>query len=66
MFNTPAIANLLRSQKPEQISSIIQTSSRDGMITFNRAIEELLMTGQITPEVAKMYARGESGDSYWR
>lgn len=30
------------------------------MITFNRAIEELLMTGQITPEVAKMYARGES------
>jgi len=66
MFNTPAIANLLRTQKPEQIPSIIQVSSRDGMISFNRAIEELLMSGQISPEVAGAYQRGDSGDSYWR
>lgn len=66
MFNTPAIANLLRSQKLEQIPSIIQTSSREGMISFNRAVEQLLMTKQISPEVARAYQRGDSGASYWR
>jgi len=66
MFNTPAIANLLRSQKLEQIPSIIQTSSREGMITFNRAIEELLLSGKITSEIAKIYERADSGASYWR
>lgn len=66
MFNTPAIANLLRSQKPEQIPSIIQTSSRDGMISFNRAVEQLLAAGLIAPEVASVYQRGDSGASYWR
>lgn len=66
MFNTPAIANLLRSQKPEQIPSIIQTSSREGMISFNRAVEQLLISGQISPEVAGAYQRGDSGASYWR
>lgn len=66
MFNNAAIANLLRSQKPEQIQSIIQTSSRDGMISFNRAIEQLLSAGKITPEVAAAYQSGETGASYWR
>lgn len=66
MFNTPAVANLLRSQKIEQIPSIIQTSSRDGMISFNRAVEQLRMAGQITSEVAGAYQRGDSGASYWR
>lgn len=66
MFNTAAIANLLRSQKPEQIPSIIQTSARDGMISFNRAIEQLLAAGKITPEVAIASQSGETGASYWR
>lgn len=66
MFNNAAIANLLRSQKPEQIQSIIQTSSREGMISFNRAIEQLLSAGKITPEIAAAYQSGDIGASYWR
>jgi len=42
MFNTPAVANLIREGKAFQIASIMQTSRAHGMITLNAALEALV------------------------
>ena len=50
MINTPAISNLIRDNKLEQIYSIIQTSSNQGMITLNDALKELINKNVVTFE----------------
>ncbi|HVX40246.1 MAG TPA: PilT/PilU family type 4a pilus ATPase [Gemmatimonadaceae bacterium] len=42
LFNTPAVANLIREGKAFQISSIMQTSRAQGMVTLNAALEALV------------------------
>ena len=42
MINTPAISNLVRENKLEQMYNIIQTSSQNGMITLNKSLKELV------------------------
>lgn len=53
MINNRAIANLIRSNKVEQINSIIQTSRREGMISMNDAIDQLLHKGLIDEDTAR-------------
>jgi len=50
---TAPIQNLIREAKIHQIPSIMQTAVRDGMITMDKALEELVKSGKIDPGAAK-------------
>ena len=47
MINNAAIANLVRENKIEQITSVMQTSNQEGMVTLEKSIEVLVGEGQI-------------------
>ena len=49
---TSAVRNVVREQKTEQISTILQTGSRFGMHTMDKSIKELYQKGIISYEVA--------------
>jgi twitching motility protein PilT len=50
---TAPIQNLIREAKIHQIPSIMQTSVRDGMITMQKSLEELVKTGKIDASAGK-------------
>ncbi len=52
LVNTPAISNLIRENNIAQIQSAIQTGGKDGMITMENSIKELLRQDLIGKEVA--------------
>jgi twitching motility protein PilT len=52
MLATPPIKNLIREGKVAQMMSSIQTGAQQGMQTMEQAVQRLLMSGQITREVA--------------
>jgi twitching motility protein PilT len=56
MFNTPAVANLIRENKIHEIPLIIETSAERGMISLNRALAKLVRSGEITLETALSYS----------
>lgn len=58
LVNTPAVANLIRENKMEQITSVMQLGKGDGMITMERAIQDLLADKLITEEQAAPYMTG--------
>ena len=53
---TPAISNLIREGKTFQITSIMQTSKRIGMITMNDALLDLVEKRLVEPKEAYMKA----------
>jgi twitching motility protein PilT len=53
LVNTPAIANLIRSEKVHQIRSAMQTGKAQGMQTMDNALRELLQQRMITVEAAR-------------
>ncbi|WP_188991548.1 type IV pilus twitching motility protein PilT [Paenibacillus nasutitermitis] len=55
MMNTPAVANLIRTEKIHQIKSVMQTGRAHGMHTLDASIKELLMQGTVDPVAAKAY-----------
>jgi len=56
MIATTAIKNLIREGKTHQISSIIQTSQRLGMQNMDQVLKNLMMSGKVEINEAKMYA----------
>ena len=50
---TPPVQNLIREAKIHQIPSIMQTAVRDGMITMDKSLEELVKSGKIDPGAAR-------------
>ncbi|MNG40182.1 Twitching mobility protein [compost metagenome] len=54
-MNTPAVSNLIRTEKIHQIKSIMQTSRALGMHTLEMSVKELLQSGIIHPAAAKPY-----------
>ena len=50
---TPPVQNLIREAKIHQIPSIMQTAVRDGMITMDKSLEELVKSGKIDQGAAK-------------
>jgi len=52
MTVTPAIRNLIREQKLEQIYSLIQMGSDLGMVTMNASLGELYRQGKISVDMA--------------
>jgi twitching motility protein PilT len=55
MKGTKAIANLIREGKIHQIPSIIQTSASQGMILYDKYLEELVKKGLVTAADAKTF-----------
>jgi len=55
MKGTKAIGNLIREGKIHQIPSIIQTSGEQGMILYERSVEDLVKKGQISMADAKTF-----------
>jgi twitching motility protein PilT len=53
MIRNAAISNLIREQKIAQIKNVIETSYKEGMVTFGRSVKELYEAGLITQEVAQ-------------
>ncbi|MEB3260308.1 MAG: type IV pilus twitching motility protein PilT [Cyanobacteriota bacterium] len=54
MINTPAIANLIREGKTAQIYSQIQTGAKEGMITLERSLANLLNQDAISKTEAML------------
>jgi twitching motility protein PilT len=53
MVGTSAVRSLIREQKTEQLSTVIQTSAQYGMATMDKAIKKLFTEGLIDEETAK-------------
>lgn len=56
MISNPAIRNLIREAKTFQISSIMQSSSKAGMVTMNKSLANLYMDNKITLDEAIAHA----------
>ncbi|MDO8626311.1 MAG: PilT/PilU family type 4a pilus ATPase [Candidatus Magasanikbacteria bacterium] len=52
LINTLGVANLVRENNIGQIKSAIQTGSKDGMISMENSIKQLLKEGLITEDTA--------------
>jgi twitching motility protein PilT len=52
LLSTPAVANLIREGKTEQLPSVMQTGKSMGMQTMNDHLLELVKTGLVTPREA--------------
>ena len=61
LLSTLAISNLIREAKTFQITSVMQTSRRAGMITLNDSLIELVDNGQVEPKEAYMKATDKAG-----
>lgn len=55
LVNTPAVANLIRSEKVHQIRSVMETSRNLGMQTLQQHLQELQQQGLVTPEIVNLY-----------
>lgn len=53
LINTPAVANLIRENSISQIKSSIQTGAKEGMVSMENSIKQLLKEGWITEDVAE-------------
>ncbi len=56
LFNTPAVANLIRENKTAQIRSVLQTNSKDGMFTLEQDLKRLYRGGGIDFQTALSHA----------
>ncbi len=56
MFNTPAIANLIREAKTHQIDNMIRTGADIGMVYLERSLVSLVREGVISAQKAQEYA----------
>lgn len=52
MIANMAVRNVIREARTHQLYSIIQVSKKDGMLTFNQALADLMLKGSITKEQA--------------
>ena len=52
MINTPAVKNIIRDGKTEQLPTMIETSKKDGMVSLDQTLKDLIHTAQITLEEA--------------
>lgn len=60
MVADSAIRNLIRENKVHEIDLVIETSTAEGMISFNRSLTDLIRRGEITLETAINYSLNPS------
>jgi twitching motility protein PilT len=56
LINNNAVGTLIREARTHEISTVIQTSSQEGMIDLDRSLAELVQRGEVTSEHAFEYA----------
>lgn len=57
MVKNHAVENLIRENKTHQIDSVIETSLKDGMVSLDRALAQLIQLGQVDVNHALAYAK---------
>jgi twitching motility protein PilT len=60
MFATSAVANMIREKKTFQLSSVLQTGTKLGMVTMDDSIAALLQKKLITRSTAAFFAEDSS------
>lgn len=55
LINTPAVSNLIRENKISQIKTVIETSSKEGMISLDQDLQKLYKDKVISREIAQTY-----------
>ena len=55
--NNTAIANLIREGKTHQVYSVLETNTKEGMVTMDRSIKDLYMKGLVTHDEALAHVR---------
>lgn len=61
LVNTPAVANLIRTEKTHQLKNVMQTSKTLGMHTLEMNIREQLAGGLVSPAAVKAYMSEVNG-----
>ena len=56
MICNPAISNLIRENKTHEIPSVLETSVKEGMMSFNRSLSELVKRKEVSPQDAATYS----------
>lgn len=56
MMNNTAVSNLIRDKRTHELNTVIETSSGEGMIDFNRCLAEKVNKGEISVENAYLYS----------
>ena len=56
MHSTNAVRNLIREGKSHQLTSVMQTNRKLGMITMDDSIQQLYFEGKISKEIAVQFA----------
>ncbi len=56
LINNNAVGTLIRDARTHEISTVIQTSSQEGMIDMDRSLAELVRRGEVTVEHAYEYS----------
>ena len=56
LYNTNAVANLIREGKTHQVDLVIETSREQGMISLNNSLADLVKKGIISLEEAETYS----------
>lgn len=56
MIGTDAVGNMIRENKVHQIDSLIQTGMRDGMLSLNFSLAQLVRSGTVSIEIAEKFS----------
>lgn len=56
LINNTAVSNLIRDRRTHELNTIIETSSGEGMIDFNRCLVNRVNKGEISIENAYLYS----------
>jgi twitching motility protein PilT len=57
MFKNHAVENLIRENKVHQLDSVIETSMKDGMVSLDRSLADLVRRGVVSADDAIGYAK---------
>jgi twitching motility protein PilT len=55
LLNTPAVSNIIRENKIAQLKTVIETSSKQGMMSLDQDLQRLYKEKLISKEVAQSY-----------
>ena len=56
LINNKAVSSLIRDSQTQEIGSVVQTSSQEGMIDLDRSLADLVHRGEVTVEHAYEHA----------
>ena len=63
LVGIPAVGHLIRDEKIHQLPSLMQLNQREGMITLDRCLEELVARGVVAPVDADRFRSEHSRNS---